>query len=516
MSNAVVGDFSRFAFKNKRIRNYILGFIMMVALAMGMLSFKTLSANSVPPTHEEGNPSCVSLGYAAGFKPFSGNVGGLEANPSGTFNVAGGSITVTENSNGNGISWSSTFGIDAVIVKGGPNANVYVYDPPAESTGDIGLVTPFNSGSNQLYGLSHVEFCYDYEVQIAKTAVATFDREWDWTIEKECDQTELTLSTGQAFTVNCEVDVDADSTDGNFAVAGTVTITNPDPGNDANITAVSDIMTNHGAVALDCEVAFPYLLDSGDSFDCTYDVNVSNATDRTNTVTVTTTGDVEGNTHTVNVDFGLPTTETDECIDVDDSLYGVLGTVCAEDAPKTFNYSLDVGPYRVCGNRNFVNTATFTTNDTQTTDNDSHTIAVTVPCVLGCTLTQGYWKTHSDRGPAPYDNNWANLSGLQEDTVFFSSGKTWYQVFWTAPAGNAYYNLAHQYMAARLNVLNGASVPANVQTALNSATSLFGTYTPAQIAALKGNNPVRQQFISLAGILGSYNQGQIGPGHCSE
>ena len=27
----------------------------------------------------------------------------------------------------------------------------------------------------------------------------------------------------------------------------------------------------------------------------------------------------------------------------------------------------------------------------------------------GCTYTLGYWKTHSDRGPAPYDNGWKNV-----------------------------------------------------------------------------------------------------------
>ena len=102
--------------------------------------------------------------------------------------------------------------------------------------------------------------------------------------------------------------------------------------------------------------------------------------------------------------------------------------------------------------------------------------------------------------------------------MFFLSGQTWYQVFWTAPAGNAYYNLAHQYMAAELNTLNGAAVPANVQTALNTATTLFNTYTPAEIAALKGKNgnALRAQFIELAGLLGSYNEGKIGPGHCDE
>ena len=53
-------------------------------------------------------------------------------------------------------------------------------------------------------------------------------------------------------------------------------------------------------------------------------------------------------------------------------------------------------------------------------------------------------------------------------------------------------------------------------SAIGTAAGLFSTYTPAQIAALKGNDPLRQQFISLGGLLGSYNEGAIGPGHCSE
>lgn len=59
-------------------------------------------------------------------------------------------------------------------------------------------------------------------------------------------------------------------------------------------------------------------------------------------------------------------------------------------------------------------------------------------------------------------------------------------------------------------------MPASVQTAINQATTLFETYTPAQIAALRGNNPIRRQFIDLAAILADYNEGDIGPGHCSE
>jgi hypothetical protein len=134
----------------------------------------------------------------------------------------------------------------------------------------------------------------------------------------------------------------------------------------------------------------------------------------------------------------------------------------------------------------------------------------------GCSLTLGYWKTHSSYGPAPFDAVWNLVPGGQgANTTFYLSGKTWYQAFWTAPGGNAYYILAHQFMAARLNVLAGAD-PTAISAALASATTLFNTYTPAQIATLSGSNAIRKQFVSLAGILGSYNEGTIGPGHCQK
>jgi len=137
------------------------------------------------------------------------------------------------------------------------------------------------------------------------------------------------------------------------------------------------------------------------------------------------------------------------------------------------------------------------------------------PPPAGCTYTQGYWKTHSAYGPAgPADGTW-DLLASGPDTPFFLSGQTWYEVFWTSPSGNAYYNLAHQYMAAKLNVLNGAD-PTDAASAIASAEALFGTYTPAQIGALKGNNSLRQQFLSLAGTLDYYNMGLIGPGHCDD
>ena len=139
-----------------------------------------------------------------------------------------------------------------------------------------------------------------------------------------------------------------------------------------------------------------------------------------------------------------------------DSYAGLLGNVCVGDAPKTFTYTRQIGPYATCGDYKVDNTAWLSIDPLHPV---SATVNVHVPCHgTGCTLTQGYWKTHSQRGPAPYDDNWANLGPLQQDTPFFTSGYTWYSLFWTPPAGgNAYIQLAHQYMAAKLNILNGAS-----------------------------------------------------------
>ena len=152
---------------------------------------------------------------------------------------------------------------------------------------------------------------------------------------------------------------------------------------------------------------------------------------------------------------------------------------------------------------------------TSNPDNGFLVLFINTEISRGCTLTQGYWKTHNATFPggAPVDPTWALVGALAEGETFFLSGQTWFEVFWTAPAGNAYYNLAHQYMAAALNVLAGAD-PTAVSSELASAAALFAIWTPAEIGALRGNNSLRKEFLSLASALDDYNQGIIGPGHC--
>jgi hypothetical protein len=363
-----------------------------------------------------------------------------------------------------------------------------------------------------------------FALEVKKDASTSFTRTYNWTIDKSADQSTLTLATGEQLLVNYSVAVDATYTDSDWAVSGKIYIHNPAP-MAANLTAVSDLVSPDIAANVDCP---SLIVPARETLACTYSADLPDASSRTNTATATLqnydydyemNATEDGTTNlsgTADVDFSNATiNEVDECINVSDTFGGSLGTVCYSDAPKTFTYSRWIGPYSACGDYTVDNTASFITNDTGVTGSDGWSVAVNVPCAGGCTLTQGYWKTHSSFGPAPYDDTWALLLPSGPNSIFFSSGKTWYQVFWTPPAGNAYYNLAHQYMAAKLNILNGAD-PAAAQAALDTATTLFNKYTPAQIAVLKGNSSIRKQFIDLASILDNYNNGYIGPGHCSE
>jgi hypothetical protein len=352
-----------------------------------------------------------------------------------------------------------------------------------------------------------------YAPVVSKNANTSLTRSWTWTIDKSVDQSSLTLSTGQSHIVNYTVQVGASSADSAWAVAGTITVANPNPAAPMTVS-LADVVSNGINATLDCGGTLQ--VPAGGTATCNYSTSLPNADTRTNTATATINGVSFSGSAAVNFG-GATVNKVDECISLSDTFAGagLPGTVCADGsgtAPGSFTYNREIGPYATCGQYTVDNTASFTTNDTGTTGSDPARVTVTVPCVGGCTLTQGYWKTHSKYGPARYDDTWNNLAGFNEDTAFFLSGKTYYQVLWTQPAGNAYYNLAHQYIAAKLNVANGASTTAAVDAALTGATNFFTTTSPTtRLTAAQ-----RNQLLQWATTLDKYNNGVTGPGHCSE
>jgi hypothetical protein len=92
------------------------------------------------------------------------------------------------------------------------------------------------------------------------------------------------------------------------------------------------------------------------------------------------------------------------------------------------------------------------------------------------------------------------------------SFQSYYEVLSTAPQGNAYYLLAHAYIAAKLNILNGASTTPEVDAAITDAENFFSTHFPW----LPLSKSARNTAIKNAQILDNYNNGLIGPLHCSE
>jgi hypothetical protein len=107
------------------------------------LAFTGVAA-ATTTTDQPGNPRC-----AAGMTEVK-----IEPVQQGFTAFAGGSITVSDRT----FSWSTDQGVDAVIVKGGPNATINTLD---EARSGEGYRAPINPSSGQPYGLSHISFCFD-------------------------------------------------------------------------------------------------------------------------------------------------------------------------------------------------------------------------------------------------------------------------------------------------------------------------------------------------------------------
>ena len=107
-----------------------------------LLSLFLVGMVTATPVLVNGNPTCKDLGYKNSLK--------VDPVVSGTYD----GITFTLAGDKKHFDWSSTHDVDAVIAKGGNNANVY-YDSDGND-----LVSPLNGGG-KVPNLSHAVFCWD-------------------------------------------------------------------------------------------------------------------------------------------------------------------------------------------------------------------------------------------------------------------------------------------------------------------------------------------------------------------
>jgi hypothetical protein len=127
----------------------------------------------------------------------------------------------------------------------------------------------------------------------------------------------------------------------------------------------------------------------------------------------------------------------------------------------------------------------------------------TIPGCSGCVRTQGYWKNHASAWPVT-SVTLGMLTYTQEQLL---------QIFGQPVKGNGLVSLAHQLIAAKLNIATGACFPTDVTNAVAAADLLIGSLVVPPVGSGKLATADTSQ---LTAILNEYNNGLSpgGPGHC--
>ena len=392
-----------------------------------------------------------------------------------------------------------------------------------------------------------------HAIRMERSVAGAGSLNYTWNVEKSHDiTTPIPVEAGGSYDVTYSITATATANGdggGPGQVQGAITVINTNPVTDAVILSVQ-AWINATPATVDCPmpmIAPAASYDSGGNIVLGKLVCPFTVTLPAGEVASTVTGRVEQQLYDYDSE-GHPTANgtnvlegtqpvgaigggevTDECVMLSDEYLGEthdLGEFCVSEGQlsvtRSFTGTIAVTAEDEC-EFSVANTARLVANDSGATDESTTSVPVErTDCdveepTAACTRTQGYWRTHSINGPAPYDNTWA---GIGETTHFFQAAwrgvpLSWYQVMWMEPRGNAYYILAPQYIAATLNIMAGADAPASVLAAMEDAEFLFDTYTAEEVGSLRGSRGIRPSFIELAGLLDDYNNGNLGPAHCS-
>ena len=142
-----------------------------------------------------------------------------------------------------------------------------------------------------------------------------------------------------------------------------------------------------------------------------------------------------------------------------------------------------------------------------------------------CTFTRSFWRNHHNFANGAQQISWPlncaqqNVIHPENNTIFANTaGQTQWLLLLSLPtSGDACIQGAAQWIAATLNICNGACTDPNVIAALQVANNILTNTTLCP--GLTPNTPFqaeRNALILAKNVLDSYNNGFIGPGHCDE
>jgi hypothetical protein len=147
----------------------------------------------------------------------------------------------------------------------------------------------------------------------------------------------------------------------------------------------------------------------------------------------------------------------------------------------------------------------------------------TPPCECGgCTLTIGYWKNHDGSGPQSDEITpliqlaggtiWLGDEGGAESIAVTTAAQA-SAILAQDEADNGINKLYAQMLAAKLNILNGACDDA-VDETIAEADAFLATHGSDDWEGLTAEE--QQQVLDWKDVFDDYNNGIIGPGHCSD
>jgi hypothetical protein len=288
-------------------------------------------------------------------------------------------------------------------------------------TGYILDPTPQEVVVASISAITFVNYPDECELTVTKTAEPFKTKTYEWGIWKWATDDTIKLDEGATKDVTYKVKVDRIGyTYSAVKVRGTITIYNPCPC-EVEVCVTDTIFDtwpdpdpghHHGTQDLGC-----HTIAAGETLELPYEIELQGSQPlgalcdpecyvnvaRVEVVSGPCLGpDPASIQYIATAEFckGDATIERiDECIDVEDTHEGFLGTVCYNDSlPKYFTYTRTVGPYECDGATGGTealtwdwcdwcceyceywvdNTATFTTKDTGTTGSDTETVYIKV------------------------------------------------------------------------------------------------------------------------------------------
>jgi hypothetical protein len=132
--------------------------------------------------------------------------------------------------------------------------------------------------------------------------------------------------------------------------------------------------------------------------------------------------------------------------------------------------------------------------------NLSVVVDATTRSFVNCTYTLGYWKTHASQ--------WF-VSSLELGSVTYTQSQL-LDILNQPVQGNGLISLAHQLIAAKLNIAQGAD-PSSVAATIAAADAQIGSLVVPPVGSgflTPGSTSAKTQ------TLDDFNNGVIGPGHC--